>query len=395
MTRLIEVLISLAIVAALFVIVGFMLPSHRHIEQSVETNRKMTIVYDTLNSFARFGQWNVLPLHDPAMDIKVSGPKSGPGAQYDYSSNERSVGSGSWKLVDSVPGKSVTFDVTNKEPGTNKVTTFTLEPTGRGAVKRNVRITQSYDVDYGMNLFGRYAGMYVAAGMGESMKMSLGRLSNMLAAVPNYDYTELSKGDPSRAPSFYDRPAANLLLVSAAVERNNDVVERTMKNNMQWIEKVMKANDLVADGPLRVITNEFGSDTYAFDIAMPVRKKDGASDSKKDEKDSKDAKDAVADKADEADADKVADTDEEPAPAGKLSVKLEGPVEHVYEEPAKVAVTPFTGHMAGLPKVRDALRAWVLTQGMETAGRPYESWDAGIEKGFIDEGEFKVYWMLR
>lgn len=383
MTRLIELLISLAIVAALFIIVGFLLPSHRHIEQSVETNRKMTIVYDTINSFARFAQWNVLPLHDPAMDIEISGPKSGVGAQLDYSSKERSVGSGSWKLVDSVPGKSVTFEITNKEPGSNKVTTFKLEPTGRGAVKRNVRITQTYDVDYGMNLFGRYAGMYVSSGMGETMKMSLGRLSNMLAAVPNYDYTELSKDDPSRAPTIVERPAANMLLVSAAVERNNDVVQRTMKNNMQWIEKVMKANNLVAAGPVRVITNEFGSDTYAFDVAMPVRKAGG----------SETSEDAAKQDGESA-GDKVAVTEEVPA-AGKLDVKLEGPVEYIYEEPTRVAVVPFTGHMANLPKVRDALRAWVLTQGMDTAGRPYESWDTGIEKGFGDAGEFKVYWVLR
>lgn len=383
MTRLIELLISLAIVAALFIIVGFLLPSHRHIEQSVETNRKMTIVYDTINSFARFAQWNVLPLHDPAMDIEISGPKSGVGAQLDYSSKERSVGNGSWKLVDSVPGKSVTFEITNKEPGSNKVTTFKLEPTGRGAVKRNVRITQTYDVDYGMNLFGRYAGMYVSSGMGETMKMSLGRLSNMLAAVPNYDYTELSKDDPSRAPTIVERPAANMLLVSAAVERNNDVVQRTMKNNMQWIEKVMKANNLVAAGPVRVITNEFGSDTYAFDVAMPVRKAGGSETSED-----------AAKQGGESAGDKVAVTEEVPA-AGKLDVKLEGPVEYIYEEPTRVAVVPFTGHMANLPKVRDALRAWVLTQGMDTAGRPYESWDTGIEKGFGDAGEFKVYWVLR
>ena len=389
MTRLIELLISLAIVAALFIIIGFLLPSHRHIEQSVETNRKMTIVYDTIDSFARFTQWNVLPLHDPAMDIKISGPKSGVGAQLDYSSKERSVGSGSWKLVDAVPGKSVTYEIENKEPGKNKVTTFTLEPTGRGAVKRNVRITQSYDVDYGMNLFGRYAGMYVASGMGDSMKMSLSRLSNLLAAVPNHDYSELSKDDPSRAPSIVERPAANLLLVSAAVERNNDVVERTMKNNLQWIEKVMKANNLEAAGPMRVITNEFGSDSYAFDIAMPVRKGSGSSAAKQD------AAADTASKAAEANAVAAADTDAAPAPAGKLSIKLEGPVEHVYEEPTKVAMAPFTGHMANLPTVRDALRAWVLTQGLDTAGRPYEAWDNGIDKGFNGEGEFKVYWMLR
>ena len=54
MTRLLEILISLAIVAVLFIVVGFLLPSSRHLENSVETNRKMTIVYDTLNSVRRF-----------------------------------------------------------------------------------------------------------------------------------------------------------------------------------------------------------------------------------------------------------------------------------------------------------------------------------------------------
>src|SRR5690606_5049415 len=154
------------------------------------------------------------------------------------------------------------------------------------------------------------------SGMGESMKMSLGRLSNLLAAVPNHDYSDLSKGDPTRAPTTAERPAANLLLVSAAVERNNDVVERTMKNNLQWIEKVMKANNLEAAGPVRVITNEFGSDSYAFDVAMPVRKAGSGSGTTKDAAADADSKpgDAVA----------AAPADAAPAPAGKLSIKLEG-----------------------------------------------------------------------
>ena len=54
MTRLIEILISLAIVAVLFLLVGLVLPSHRHLTKDIETNRKMTIVYDTLNSLKRF-----------------------------------------------------------------------------------------------------------------------------------------------------------------------------------------------------------------------------------------------------------------------------------------------------------------------------------------------------
>ena len=46
----------------LFVIVGLVLPDSRHLSHSVETNRKMTIVFDTLNSLRRFPDWNPLVL---------------------------------------------------------------------------------------------------------------------------------------------------------------------------------------------------------------------------------------------------------------------------------------------------------------------------------------------
>ncbi len=375
MTRFIEFLISLAIVAVLFVIVGFMLPSKRHVEHSVETNRRLPIVFDTISSFNRFTHWNVLPLRDPNMQIRISDPPSGVGARLEYTSEEDGLGEGSWEIVDVVPNKSVSFVIEDEERGENKRTTYTLTPTGRN--NRNVRITQTYDVDYGMNLLGRYSGLYVSSGVGEAMKMSLQRLSNMLAAVPNYDYTEFEV-----APEIVERPAVNLLVVTAAVERNNDVVMRTMNNNMQWIDKVMEANDLEADGPLRIITNEFGAENYSFDVAQPVRPK-GDSAPADEEAAGEDGEEATTEVAEAA------------APAGKLDIELEGPVEHVFVEAQREAVVPFEGHMATLPRVRDTLRAWVLTQGHETSGRPYEEWMKGIDDSFTEEGEFRAYWGLR
>ena len=87
MTRLIEILISLAIVAVLFVAVALVLPSSRSLSESVETNRKMTIVYDTVNSLRRFKDWNPLVLRDPKVQLKLSGPESGVGARLDYVSD--------------------------------------------------------------------------------------------------------------------------------------------------------------------------------------------------------------------------------------------------------------------------------------------------------------------
>ena len=99
--------------------------------------------------------------------------------------------------VGQLPGTRVAYAVTDPTRGDNKTMTFALKPTGRN--NRNIEITQTYNVDYGWDLLGRFAGLYVSRNVGDGMKLGLGRLSNMLAAVPNYDYAELSKADPAKA----------------------------------------------------------------------------------------------------------------------------------------------------------------------------------------------------
>lgn len=358
MSRLIELLISLAIVAVLFVSVGVLLPSSRHLSHTVETNRKLTIVYDTLNSLRRFPDWNVLVMKDPAMQVKLSGPEAGVGARMDYSSKEKGLRDGSWEIIESVRGEKIVYAVDDIEPGNNKGTAFVLRKTGTGG--RNIAITQTYDVDYGWNLIGRYAGLYVSSNVGEDMKRGLARLTNMLATVPNYDYAELSMKDPSMAPKLADRPAENLLVVTAAVPRDNEKVKAQMKGNMEWIKKVMDANGLEAAGPVRIITNEFGAETYSFDVAQPVRKAGATG-----------------------------------AATALTDIKLEGPVTIAFNEPAKLATAPFKGHMATLPRMRDAVRAWALTRGYETVGRPYEVWNGGIDAGFTEEGQYDVFWSVK
>lgn len=392
MTRLIELLISLAIVAALFLIIGVILPSSRHLESSVETNRKLTIVYDTLNSLRRWPSWNPIAAKDAAMQFKLSGPEEGVGARLDYSSKERGLGEGSWEIVANEPNRRVAFAITSDERGENKRSEFFLRPTGRN--NRNVEISQTYDVDYGWNLLGRYAGLYVRSSVGEDIKLGLSRLTNMLAAVPNIDYAELSAANPEMVPKLEDREAENLLVVTAAVERNNEVVRTTMKNNMQWIEKVMAANNLVPAGPVRIITNELGTEAYSFDVVQPVRKQGSADGAKTDE-------DAAAVAGNEDDGEAQADADADAAtaiaagPVQALDIKLEGPVTTEFTEATRVAVLPYTGHMANLPNVRDALRAWAITRGMETIGRPYDDWLKGIDTGFSPEGEFRAYWTIK
>ncbi|WP_449466271.1 SRPBCC family protein [Stenotrophomonas humi] len=382
MTRIIEFLIALGIVAGLFVIIGVCLPGERHISESIETNRKMTIVYDTVNSLRRFKDWNPLVLRDKGVELKLSGPDAGKGARMDYSSKDSTLGQGSWEITESEKNKRVVIAIDDQTRGHDKVTTFTLEPTGKN--DRNVKITQEYSVKYGFDLFGRYAGLYVSRHIGDDVKLGLSRMANMLASVPNVDYR--ASEAPLTDLKVVDVPAENLLVVNAGnIDRNNDTIRKSIEDNQEWIKRTMEANGLEAAGPVRIVTTDFGAEKYAFDVVQPVRKRSGAAPAA-------DKKDGEADKAAAAPAPvAVAAAD------GQLNVKVPAgnPVKYVHADARRAAFASYTGHMAGLDIARNALRAWATTTGNEVIDRPYESWKGGVAKGFTMEGTYDIYWAVK
>jgi len=376
MIRIIEFLIALALVAVLFVVIGLFLPSERHVTESIETNRKMTIVYDTVNNLRRFKDWNPLVLRDPAVELALSGPPSGVGARLDYRSSEPTLGQGSWEIVDSdEENRSVTIAVNDPARGTDKVITFRLQHSGKN--DRNVKITQDYRVKYGFNLVGRYAGLYVNRSVGDDMKIGLSRMANILTAIPNVDYraADSTLGDLQ----LVDIPAENLLLVNAgSVERTNESIQQSIKNNQEWIKRVMEANKLEAAGPLRIITTDFSTEYYIFEVAQPVRRK-------------------LASTPRPTSAEAEAEEEKQWVDEGELNITIpdNNPVAYVRTEPRRAAQATYSGHMAGLDLARNAVRAWATTQGEEMMERPYESWKGGVEAAFTQEGEYDVFWAIK
>ena len=385
MTRLIEFVIALALVLALFLVIGLILPSSRELQESVETNRRMTIVFDTLNNVRRLKDWNPL-VPSAANELSYSGGEdnTGVGAKVDFNSANPAWGQGSWEIVESErpaptggPGK-IVYAINDKRMGTDKRSTFALEPTGKN--NRNVKITQSYEVTYGWNLIGRYAGMYVSRHVGDAVKAGLSKLTNLLATVPNFDYR--TEGSPLTDLKLVELPAEDLLVVNAGnIDRTNDAIKASIKQNQEWIKRVMEANGLVAAGPVRIITTDYGAEKYAFDVAQPVRKGSAA---------------PKTDAAAEGEAAPAA----APAPvasAGELKVTIPSgaPVEYVRSEPRKLAFASYTGYMAELDNQRNALRAWAVTAGHEVVDRPFESWKSGVDGAFEGDGKFDIYWAVK
>jgi len=95
-------------------------------------------------------------------------------------------------------------------------------------------------------------------------------------------------------------------------------------------------------------------------------------------------------------------TDAEAAAAAPVStfapltgLKLQGPVKALDTKAGRAAVVSYTGYLMGLENVHNALRAWVLTQGLEVVDRPWDVYKNGIDQAITENGQYDVYWTLK
>ena len=349
MNRIYEFLISLAVVVALFSTVALFLPSERYVENQIESNRPISTVYDVLNGFTNFDEWNTLR-SDRMLKSQVSDNANGEGATMSYSSLNRSTGSGTWELIESIPEQKIKYKITDSSQGFDKFVTFELSRTGPN--KKNTAILQSYEVDYGWNLIGRYAGMYVERNVGDQMKAGMKRLATFLATIP-----KLSYADREQPIIFVELPAVNVLSATVISKRDNNEIATGIVNQMAWINKIIEANGLKAAGPMRIVTNEFTSDSYSFDVVQPITK-DGATE-------------------------------------GEWDIKLESDVLFQQLPAGRAATTDYTGYATGLESERQVVRAWALVNGAGTRDRAYEEYLVPVSLMMTEDAKFKVYWPVK
>ncbi len=266
MTRVLEFVVALIMVFILAVIVGLFLPSHAHIERSIEISHNPQHIYDVLNNFRRFQDYagGELQAQDPKVKFTLSGPAYGKGATFNWTGSNDTIGSGT--LVNEsgnidLAGKStVTWGITNDWHGKNK--TFTFDVTPRQG-QRVSTVTWGYDVDYGWNLIDRYSQLWIHGAPATMIQYGLDSLQNMLAGIPNVDYGKLN-------PGLYKADATPVLLISTKATRTLDDIDTAKAAALKQIEGVMGKLGVKAAGPTTTITTDWGDTNYTFDLAVPI-----------------------------------------------------------------------------------------------------------------------------
>lgn len=128
-----KVVLALAVLIAGFVAVVASRPPTFHFERSATFAAPVEIPFAMVNDFHRWHYWSPWESLDPKMKVVFDGPFAGPGATYTWSSDNKQVGKGSMKILETNLYSSIRIEIAFTEPMQSASTiTFSFAPTPEG-----------------------------------------------------------------------------------------------------------------------------------------------------------------------------------------------------------------------------------------------------------------------
>lgn len=167
-------LLTLVVLALLFLIVGFFLPQQQHVERSITIAAPAAAIYQHVASPRAFTQWSPWSNIDPDMVTEFSGPESGKGAAMTWKSDHPNVGSGSSTITGAVENQKLDFvlDFDGEGGGTSF---FKLAPATDGT-----QVTWGFDADMGNNPMMRWFGLMMDKWVGTDYEKGLNSLKSLV-----------------------------------------------------------------------------------------------------------------------------------------------------------------------------------------------------------------------
>lgn len=269
MRFLIEILISLILVALFFVGLGFMLPSSTYVERSVDIERPLVHVYDTVNSNRRYAEWAPWKLVDPNVQYTPSMTVEGVGSGVSWTSNHKDLGNGEQEITAAAlqlegDTRAATIDFRLRPaPNLNGTSRITIKPADIG-----VKVIWGFQTSFGANLIGRYRGLYLDGQLGDEMQVGLARLKGLIeGSLYARDYGDIEV-------EVLDQPARRLLVLGASAasyeEGQPPDVVAARDEAIEKLSAFLKRAKVEAAGPLMFAITSREVYLVAFDVMVPV-----------------------------------------------------------------------------------------------------------------------------
>lgn len=171
--------ISIGLLAAVYLILALFGPSECHVERSIMINADAMKVHNEINTLTHWKSWSYWDNIDPNMTSTYEGPESGVGAIHRWESENDSVGKGSLTIKKSDPGKLVEMDLTFEGMGTS-TSGWAMKDTASMTM-----VTAYMDMDIPFFLRPMMLFMDMDEQMGPDFEKTLAGLKSHVESLPN------------------------------------------------------------------------------------------------------------------------------------------------------------------------------------------------------------------
>lgn len=170
--------ITLVGIIVLAVLIAYLLPRHLHVERSAVITASPEVVFEQVNVLKNWEKWSPWHRIDPEMEIIYTGPESGEGAVYAWSSADPSAGQGKLTITESIPHSLITTEIDFVDQGT-ATSQYTFKPVEDGTL-----LTWSMDTDMGNNPVARYFGLFMDKLLGKDFEKGLQNIQVVVTSIP-------------------------------------------------------------------------------------------------------------------------------------------------------------------------------------------------------------------
>ena len=240
----------------LLIIIGLALPQHARVVASHEIDARPATVFALVNDFHRVSLWSPWMESDPNARILYSGPTRGVGATIRW--DGLVLGAGSQTITESRPFEYIGTLINAGEPGAAG-SWFDFTDTGNATV-----VNWTFEADYGYNLVGRYAALFLEAVIKKDYEHGLRKLGELAESLPGTDFSNL---DVERQVV----EANDIAYRRISSSPDPDSISKAIGNAYFRILNFIDEHALQEAGAPISISRSFNGNEMLFDAAIPVR----------------------------------------------------------------------------------------------------------------------------
>jgi effector-binding domain-containing protein len=255
--------VGIAILLIVLVGVGLWLPAKVRVTRSADIAAPPATVFGVVDNFRVFEKWSPWLEKDPDVKTEISGARSGVGARYTWSGNQK-VGSGSEEITAAVPDREVDTKLSFSGFSRPSRAAFRIEPNGQGS-----KITWVLDVDLGPSPLAHYLSLFMDGWMGPDFEHGLAKLKSFAEALPKADFSGagIEEQEIGSIPYLY--------VSGTASSEAGDIVQ-ALAAAYAKVGNYMHHADLQQAGPPIAVTRRWepAEGIYEFEAGIPVAPED-------------------------------------------------------------------------------------------------------------------------